>query len=145
MKFLLKTEIHANQNAPSEMMWSHCAEHTGRTEDNRKASVKYCCVINPATFDSKGYAMMSTCRRQKNVKTFYLSIIIYEMFMKWWKIFYVNQFDENISTYIRIYYFFIIRHNTRKPNRYKTKNFSSLISTYNHAVYFLIYLKATLN
>ena len=31
-----------------------------RAEDNRKASVKYCCVINPATFDSKGYAMMST-------------------------------------------------------------------------------------
>ena len=27
-------------------------------EDNRKASVKYCCVINPATFDSKGYVMM---------------------------------------------------------------------------------------
>ena len=71
--FLLKTEIHANKNAPSEMMRPHCAAHTGRTEDNRKASVKYCCVINPATFDSKGYAMMSTCRRQKMSKLFFVN------------------------------------------------------------------------
>ena len=71
----MKAEIHANNIAASEIMLSHCAAHTGRTEDNRKASVKYCCVINPATFDSKGYAMMSTCRQQKNVETIFCQFL----------------------------------------------------------------------